>query len=49
MACVTDLPFVALAVPDIAAEREFVGKTCDLVEVGEKVGMVYFATAGGAQ
>ncbi len=46
MACVTDLQFVALAVPDLAAEREFFGKTWGLVEVGEEDGKVYFAAEG---
>jgi len=46
MTCVTDLQFVALAVPDLAAEREFFGKTWGLVEVGEEDGKVYFAAEG---
>lgn len=43
---VTDLQYVALAVPDLAAEREFFGKTWGLVEVAERDGSVYFAAAG---
>jgi 2,3-dihydroxy-p-cumate/2,3-dihydroxybenzoate 3,4-dioxygenase len=37
---------VALAVPDLAAEREFFGKTWGLVEVVEEDGQVYFAAEG---
>ena len=40
---VTDLQYVALAVPDLATEREFFGKTWGLVEVGEEDGRVLFA------
>ena len=43
---VTDLHYVALAVPDLAAERAFFGETWGLVEVGEQDGKVYFAAAG---
>lgn len=46
MARVNDLQYVALAVPDLAAERDFFGKTWGLVEVGEKDGNVYFAAEG---
>lgn len=46
MGCVTDLQFVALAVPELDAEREFFGKTWGLVEVGEQDGKVYFAAEG---
>lgn len=46
MASVTDLQYVALAVPDLAAEREFFGKTWGLTEVGEEGGKVYFAAEG---
>ncbi|WP_404478058.1 VOC family protein [Novosphingobium sp. BL-52-GroH] len=42
-AAVTDLHYVALAVPDLAAERSFFGETWGLVEVGEADGKVYFA------
>ncbi len=45
-AAVTDLHFVALAVPDLAAERAFFGETWGLVEVGESDGKVYFAAEG---
>ena len=43
---VTDLHFVALAVPDLAAERAFFGETWGLVEVGESDGKIYFAAEG---
>jgi 2,3-dihydroxy-p-cumate/2,3-dihydroxybenzoate 3,4-dioxygenase len=43
---VTDLHFVALAVPDLAAEREFFTDAWGLVEVGEQDGKVYFAAEG---
>lgn len=45
-ASVTDLQYVALAVPDLAAEREFFGKTWGLVEVGEEDGRILFAAEG---
>ena len=45
---VTDLHFVALAVPDLAAERAFFGETWGLVEVGEQDGKVYFAAESSA-
>jgi 2,3-dihydroxy-p-cumate/2,3-dihydroxybenzoate 3,4-dioxygenase len=43
---VTDLHYVALAVPDLAAERKFFGETWGLIEVGEADGKVYFAAEG---
>jgi len=43
---VNDLHYVALAVPDLAAERTFFGETWGLVEVGEQDGKVYFAAEG---
>jgi len=43
---VTDLNYVALAVPDLAAERQFFGETWGLAEVGEHDGKVYFAAEG---
>jgi 2,3-dihydroxy-p-cumate/2,3-dihydroxybenzoate 3,4-dioxygenase len=43
---VTDLHYVALAVPDLEAERQFFGETWGLVEVGEQDGKVYFAAEG---
>lgn len=46
MAGVSDLQFVALAVPDLAAERAFFGETWGLTEVGEQDGKVYFAAEG---
>ncbi|RZF64024.1 oxidoreductase [Sphingomonas populi] len=46
MASVNDLHYVGLAVPDLAAERDFFGKTWGLVEVGEQDGKVYFAAEG---
>ncbi len=42
---VTDLHYVALAVPDLAAERAFFGETWGLVAAGEHDGNVYFAAA----
>lgn len=42
-AAVTDLHYVALAVPDLAAERQFFGETWGLAEVGEEDGKLYFA------
>lgn len=48
-AAVNDLCYVALAVPDLAAERAFFGETWGLVEVGESDGKVYFAAEGSAQ
>jgi 2,3-dihydroxy-p-cumate/2,3-dihydroxybenzoate 3,4-dioxygenase len=46
MAAVTDLHYVALAVPDLAAERQFFGETWGLTEVGEQDGKIYFAAEG---
>ena len=46
MVGVTDLHYVGLAVPDLAAERTFFGETWGLVEVGEQDGKVYFAAEG---
>jgi 2,3-dihydroxy-p-cumate/2,3-dihydroxybenzoate 3,4-dioxygenase len=43
---VTDLHYVALAVPDLAAERQFFGETWGLVEVGEADGKIHFAAEG---
>jgi 2,3-dihydroxy-p-cumate/2,3-dihydroxybenzoate 3,4-dioxygenase len=43
---VSDLQYVALAVPDIAAEREFFGDTWGLIEAGEQDGKIYFAAEG---
>lgn len=43
---VTDLHYVAHAVPDLAAERKFYGETWGLTEVGEEDGKVYFAAEG---
>lgn len=45
-ASVTDLHYVALAVPDLAAEREFFSDAWGLTEVGEEAGKVYFAAEG---
>lgn len=47
-AAVTDLQYVALAVPDLRAEREFFRDLWRLEEVGESDGKVYFAAAGSA-
>jgi Predicted ring-cleavage extradiol dioxygenase len=46
MVSVTDLHYIAMAVPDLAAEREFFGKTWGLIEVAEQDGRVYFAAEG---
>lgn len=43
---VTDLLYVAHAVPDLAAERKFYGETWGLTEVGEEDGKIYFAAEG---
>lgn len=43
---VSDLQYVALAVPDLEAERKFFGETWGLVEVAEEDGKVYFAAEG---
>lgn len=45
MSKVTDLQFVALAVPDLAAERVFFTDIWGLEEVAEEGGMVYLAAA----
>ena len=45
---VSDLHYVALAVPDLAAERAFFADTWGLVEAGEQDGKVYFAAEGSA-
>lgn len=45
---VTDLQFIAHAVPDIEAERKFYGETWGLVEVAEHDSMIYFAAEGSA-
>ena len=45
---VSDLQYVGLAVPDIAAERKFFAETWGLVEVGEHDGKVYLAAEGSA-
>jgi len=46
MASVNDLQYVGLAVPDLASERAFFGKTWGLIEVAEHDGMVFFAAEG---
>lgn len=43
---VSDLHYVALAVPDIEAERTFFAKTWGLTEVGEQAGKIYLAAEG---
>ncbi|KQS03780.1 oxidoreductase [Sphingomonas sp. Leaf357] len=43
---VTDLHYVAHAVPDLVAERKFYGETWGLTEVAEEDGKVYFAAEG---
>lgn len=49
MVSVADLQFVALAVPDLAAERRFFGEVWGLSEAGESDGKVYFAAEGSSQ
>jgi catechol 2,3-dioxygenase-like lactoylglutathione lyase family enzyme len=46
MVCVTDLQYVALAVPDLAAERAFFTQNWGLIEVAEEDGKVYLAAEG---
>jgi 2,3-dihydroxy-p-cumate/2,3-dihydroxybenzoate 3,4-dioxygenase len=48
MASVTDLQYVALAVPDLATESGFFADTWGLVPVGESDGRAYFAAAGSS-
>lgn len=43
---VTDLHYIAHAVPDLAAERQFYGDTWGLTEVAEQDGKIYFAAEG---
>jgi catechol 2,3-dioxygenase-like lactoylglutathione lyase family enzyme len=45
---VTDLHYIAHAVPDLAAERLFYGETWGLTEVAEAGGNFYFAAEGSA-
>ena len=45
---VTDLHYVAHAVPDLAAERKFYGETWGLTEVVEDSGKIYFAAEGSS-
>ena len=45
-ACVTNLQYVAHAVPDLASERKFYGETWGLTEVTEDHGKIYFAAEG---
>jgi len=45
---VSDLQYVGLAVPDLAAERTFFARTWGLVDVGEADGKVYLAAEGTA-
>lgn len=47
-ASVNDLHYVALAVPDLAAERAFFGETWGLTETAEQDGKVFFAAEGSA-
>ena len=46
IARVTELQYVAHAVPDLAAERRFYGEVWGLTEVAEEDGRVYFAAEG---
>lgn len=48
MASVTDLQYVALAVPDLAAERDFFTRVWGLEEVAEDAGKIYLAAAPSA-
>jgi 2,3-dihydroxy-p-cumate/2,3-dihydroxybenzoate 3,4-dioxygenase len=48
-ASVTDLSYVGLAVPDLAAERDFFGTVWGLIEVAEQNGLVYLAAEGSPQ
>ncbi|MBO9580433.1 MAG: VOC family protein [Sphingobium sp.] len=48
MASVTDLQYVALAVPDLAAERAFFTDIWGLEEVAEQDGKIYLAAAASA-
>ncbi|MEG3124186.1 VOC family protein [Sphingomonas sp. GB1N7] len=43
---VTDLHYVAHAVPDLASERTFYGETWGLTEIAEQDGKIYFAAEG---
>ena len=45
---VSDLQYVGLAVPDLAAERKFFAETWGLVDVGEEDGKVHLAAEGTA-
>lgn len=45
---VTELQYVALAVPDLAAERTFFGDVWGLSEVGAEGDLVYFAAVGAS-
>jgi len=45
---VTDLHYVALAVPDLTAERAFFVETWGLVDAGERDGSTYLAAAASA-
>ncbi|UAJ12570.1 VOC family protein [Glacieibacterium megasporae] len=48
IARVSDLQYIAHAVPDLVAERKFYGETWGLTEVAEAHGKVYFAAEGSA-
>lgn len=45
---VTDLQYVAYAIPDLAAERQFYGETWGLTEVLEEDGEIFFAAEASA-
>jgi catechol 2,3-dioxygenase-like lactoylglutathione lyase family enzyme len=49
MSRVTDIRYVAYAVPDLGSERAFYRDTWGLREVAEQDGMIYFATHGHAE
>ena len=46
---VTEIRYVGYAVPDLEAERAFYAEQWQLVEAGERDGMVYFAADGGEE
>ncbi|WP_311269920.1 VOC family protein [Sphingobium sp. WCS2017Hpa-17] len=49
MSRVSEIRYVGYAVPDLEAERAFYAEQWQLVEAGERDGMVYFAADGGEE
>jgi catechol 2,3-dioxygenase-like lactoylglutathione lyase family enzyme len=49
MSRVSEIRYVGYAVADVAAERAFYAEQWQLVEAGERDGMVYFAADGGEE